>query len=166
SGNEVYLNPETISPTYRLTTGDLLLSRSGTLGRSFLFTAAQHPATFAGYLIRFRPRSGVDPRYLNYCFLTTFFDDTITANAVASTIANFNAERYGNLRLPWRPLPEQRAIADDLDTETARIDALSDRIITAINLLQESRSALITAAVTGQIDVPTRGMSAEEQFCT
>ena len=136
-GNEVYINPEGESPNYRLTAGDLLLSRSGTLGRSFLCTTSSPPSTFAGYLIRFRPKSNVDPRYLNYCSRATFFEDGIKANAVSSTIANFNAERYGSLQLPWRTLAEQRAIADYLDAETARIDTLISKKRRLIELLQE-----------------------------
>ena len=153
SANEVYINPDGASSNYRLTAGDLLLSRSGTLGRAFLCTTSSPPSTFAGYLIRFRPRSDVDPRYLNYCSRATFFEDGIKANAVASTIANFNAERYGGLQLPWRPLPEQQAIADYLDTETTNIDGLSSRVESVIKLLEEYRIALISAAVTGQVSV-------------
>ena len=51
------------------------------------------------------------------------------------------------------PLPEQRAIAAYLDRETARIDALVAKVEEAIARLQEYRAALITAAVTGRIDV-------------
>ncbi len=51
------------------------------------------------------------------------------------------------------PLPEQRAIAAYLDAETARLDALVVKATQAVALLREHRSALISAAVTGQIDV-------------
>ncbi len=51
------------------------------------------------------------------------------------------------------PLPEQRAIAAFLDRETARIDALISKVRNAIELLKELRTALISAAVTGRIDV-------------
>jgi len=51
------------------------------------------------------------------------------------------------------PIQEQQAITDYLDKETSRIDDLVGRIIQAIKKLQEYRSALITAAVTGKIDV-------------
>ena len=52
---------------------------------------------------------------------------------------------------------EQRTIAAYLDRETAKIDALVDKVREAIERLKELRSALISAAVTGKIDV--RGMS-------
>jgi len=57
------------------------------------------------------------------------------------------------------PLPEQTRIAEFLDRETAKIDALTAEAQRAIDLLQERRTALISAAVTGQIDV--RGLAAE-----
>jgi len=51
------------------------------------------------------------------------------------------------------PDAEQRAIADFLARETARIDALVARVRDAIDRLKEFRTALISAAVTGKIDV-------------
>ena len=59
----------------------------------------------------------------------------------------------GNIRVPFPPLPEQRAIADYLDRETAKIDRMMEKVEAAIEKLQEYRTALITAAVTGKIDV-------------
>ena len=57
------------------------------------------------------------------------------------------------LLIPLPPLNEQRAIAAFLDRRTERIDALCSRIETAIERLQEHRTTLVTAAVTGKIDV-------------
>ena len=51
------------------------------------------------------------------------------------------------------PLPEQAAIAEFLDRETAKLDALVAKVKAAVERLQEYRTALITAAVTGKIDV-------------
>ena len=55
--------------------------------------------------------------------------------------------------LPLAPLDEQRALADFLDRETAKIDDLIAKVETAIARLREYRGALITGAVTGQVDV-------------
>jgi len=62
-------------------------------------------------------------------------------------------DRIKELQIPVPPLPEQQAIAAYLDRETAKIDALSAKVLTAIKRLQEYRTALISAAVTGKIDV-------------
>ena len=55
--------------------------------------------------------------------------------------------------IPVPPLSEQQAIAAFLDERTERIDVLCSRIETAIERLQEHRTTLVTAAVTGKIDV-------------
>jgi len=56
-------------------------------------------------------------------------------------------------RLPQPSLPEQQAIVDYLDRETAKLDRMTEKVEAAIEKLQEYRTALITAAVTGKIDV-------------
>ncbi|MEI7456904.1 MAG: hypothetical protein WCK93_09290 [Nitrosomonadales bacterium] len=55
--------------------------------------------------------------------------------------------------IPKPQIQEQREITDFLDRETTRIDTLISKTERSIELLKERRSALITAAVTGQIDL-------------
>ena len=64
-----------------------------------------------------------------------------------------NASDLTRLPIPVPPFSEQTAIAAFLDRETAKIDALIGKPEKAIDLAQERRSALISAAVTGKIDV-------------
>lgn len=61
----------------------------------------------------------------------------------------------GEAHLPVPPLPEQRAIADFIDRETARVDDLIVKTEAVIERLREYRSAIIDAAVTGKIDTRT-----------
>ena len=76
-----------------------------------------------------------------------------------SGIQNLDPRQYLNESEPFPPSDEQSAIATFLDLETAKIDALIAEQNRLIRLLQERRSALISAAVTGQIDV--RGLVPE-----
>ena len=71
---------------------------------------------------------------------------------------NLSQDLLKAIRVPIPSLPEQRTIAAFLDRETAKIDALVAKIRKAIDLLKEQRTALISAAVTGKIDV--RGAAA------
>jgi type I restriction enzyme S subunit len=66
---------------------------------------------------------------------------------------NINQEILRGLRVPCPDLSEQVAIARFLENETAKFDNLTAEAQRAIDLLQERRTALISAAVTGQIDV-------------
>lgn len=59
--------------------------------------------------------------------------------------------------IPLPPLDEQRAIVEDLEQELRRMDALVDQATALVTLLRERRAALITAAVTGRLDVSTYG---------
>jgi type I restriction enzyme S subunit len=69
-----------------------------------------------------------------------------------SAVPGLSREEAHDRRLPLPPLPEQRAIADFLDRETARMDALLAKKERLIELLQEKRSALISEAVTRGLD--------------
>jgi len=64
------------------------------------------------------------------------------------------------------PPAEQHAIADFLDRETGKIDRLAAKVEEAIERLQEYRAALITAAVTGKIDVSTGFNTGEHEAGT
>jgi restriction endonuclease S subunit len=66
---------------------------------------------------------------------------------------NISQEAISNLLLPLPPTGEQGDIAAFLDRETARVDALVAKVREAIDRLKDLRTALISAAVTGKIDV-------------
>jgi type I restriction enzyme S subunit/DNA-damage-inducible protein D len=93
------------------------------------------------------------PRYLFYYMLSRSTVDIIDSSTYGVKMPRANWDFVGNLPFLLPPLPEQQAIADFLDRETNRIDGLINKINQAIEKLQEYRSALITAAVTGKIDV-------------
>jgi type I restriction enzyme S subunit len=71
----------------------------------------------------------------------------------SNTQDNLNAGKVRAMPLFLPDVPEQRLIADFLDRETVKLDALVAKVKAAIERLQEYRAALITAAVTGKIDV-------------
>jgi type I restriction enzyme S subunit len=64
-------------------------------------------------------------------------------------------------KIPCPPLLEQLAIADYISRETQQLDRMVEKIEEAIERLHDYRAALITAAVTGKIDV--RGQSADNR---
>ena len=88
----------------------------------------------------------VSQRYLFYClrFPLRALND-VTHSTTVRHLSSFDVLKF---RLPFPPLAEQQAIADFLDRETAKIDALVTKKERLIELLQEKRTALITRAVT------------------
>jgi type I restriction enzyme, S subunit len=148
----VYVTDEAAAD-YMLQDGDLLLSRSGTLGRSLCFDSRRDgPCAYAGYLVRFIPGPRLVPRYAFWFTKSLSFTDWLRVSVIQSTIGNVNGQKYASMQMPAPPNEEQRAIADFLDRETAKIDALVAKKQRLIELLQEKRTALISRAVTKGLD--------------
>ncbi len=95
----------------------------------------------------------VDPGFASWALREYGFVEEIVACSTGVSYPAINASKIRDLPIPLPPLAEQRAIAAFLDRETEQIDALRGKAETAIERLQEHRTALITAAVTGKIDV-------------
>jgi type I restriction enzyme S subunit len=144
----------------QLFAGDLLVTKSSGselhIGKSTLVTPAiaAMRCCYSNFMQRLRFSEFLLPE-LGWYFLNCrvaraqlgFLSNTTTG------LANLNAEVLGLVQMSLPPLAEQRAIAAFLDRQTKKIDTLVTQAESAISLLTERRSALISAAVTGQIDV-------------
>ena len=106
--------------------------------------------------IALRPRK-IYGRYGYWLMLSAPIRAELSASVESVTNSHKRArvDRFLSLYVDVPDIPNQKAIADLLDCETARIDALRAKTLDSIDRLCEYRSALITAAVTGQIDVAT-----------
>ena len=98
-------------------------------------------------------RTNEDKRYI--CFLTQLerYQNYIGMLANGTAMQRISRTKLGNVNVPLPPLFEQKAIADYLDKKTSDIDAALKQIDTQIADLQAYRTALISEAVTGKIDV-------------
>jgi type I restriction enzyme, S subunit len=148
-----------LSPAERsaalLRLGDLLVTKSSGselhLGKTALVTKeiTDLGACFSNFMQRLRPAAGYDAGFMCW-FLNSrvgreqfnYFGTTTTG------LANLSGSLISSLRYPVPPLPEQRAIADYLDRETARIDALLRGKQELLALLGERRQAEVSRSVT------------------
>jgi len=148
------LSPELAQP-YLLSDGDVLFARSGaTVGKAFIYRSALGKACFAGYLIRARlDMATMEPQWLRFCSQANFYWQYIAAAQIQATIQNVSAEKYANLYLPCPPIQEQFEIVRFLENKLSVIDGLISKATQIILSLQERRMSLISAAVTGRIDV-------------
>lgn len=138
---------------YTVKSGDLLVCEGGEVGRAAIVPSVSGIFGYQKALHRLRALdSNEDSRFMYFTLLwatnTGIFDQS-----GASTIAHLTGEQLRKYRFPKPPILEQSAIASFLETECVRFDTLTVEAQRAIDLLQERRTALISAAVTGQIDV-------------
>ena len=146
-------------PDYEIRSGDILMSRANTrelLGSAALVRGVRARLLLCDKLYRIRVSNGrVLPEFVVRAVASGVarFQLEREATGASASMQNISQETISNLLLPLPPTSEQRAIATFLGRETARIDALVEKVREAIGRLKELRTALISAAVTGKIDV-------------
>ena len=126
--------------------------RTGQPGTTAVVTEHFNGANCIDLIVIRRPRQGSES-YLSYCLNSPLAEAQFRLGSGGAIQQHFNVGTAADLIVPWPPNSEQHAIAAYLDRETDNIDALVDTVQEAIERLQEYRAALITAAVTGKIDV-------------
>lgn len=143
-----------------LKAGDLLITKSSGseshIGKTALVTldVEQLDACFSNFMQRIRPHQDMDSRFLYYFMNSRLAREQFNYFSTTTTgLANLNSGIINNLLAPFPPLFEQKTIADFLDWKTTQIDKYKAIAQESLDTIQEYRTALITEAVTGKIDV-------------
>jgi type I restriction enzyme S subunit len=139
---------------HTLEEGDLVAARRGDLGRCAVVrpSAAGFLCGTGSALVRL-DQTRVDPSFVAMVFSSRRNRDALPLASVGSTMDNLNSDIIGALRVPVPPPDEQRRLATEMEGTTAKVDTLIAETERFIELARERRAVLITAAVTGQIDV-------------
>jgi len=146
-------------PEYELHPKDILISRANT--KELLGSAAIVPDNVRSKLLlcdklfRLRPDAGVDEEFLT-CYLRTpaaRFQYEREATGSSGSMQNIGQSTLKNLVVVLPSFDEQKTIFQHIRRESAKLDALMQKAESAIARLTEYRTALITAATTGKIDV-------------
>jgi type I restriction enzyme S subunit len=141
------------SPEIMVMPGDVVMVKTGsTFGKVAFVTEVNHPTTINPQLVLFK-RITCLPRFLFLVLNTAEVQALIEVNNSGSTIPTMSQEVIGNFRFGLPPIREQEAVVKFVDGQLLKMETLTAEAQKAITLLQERRSALISAAVTGQIDV-------------
>ncbi|MFD0423992.1 restriction endonuclease subunit S [Streptomyces parvus] len=111
------------------------------------------PALLLQRVMRIRPGAEGDPGYVRYVMSTDAFYDYLEPLFTGVSVPHVSEWQVRKFKMPLPPLDEQRRIARYLDTQTTKIDSLIAETERFVEFSRERRSALITAAVTGQIDL-------------
>jgi type I restriction enzyme S subunit len=141
-----------------LRSGDVLVCEGGEVGRAAVWPGNPINCYFQKAIHRARPRAGANSRFLMYCLRAAAKRDVFAIEGNTSTIVHLTGEQLKMYRFPWPPIHEQADIVNHLDAACAWTNAARSVLMRQIELIQERRQALITAAVTGQFSLP--GVSA------
>lgn len=146
--------PEELS-RYTVRSGDLLVCEGGDVGRAAIWNGSGDEIGYQKALHRVRPRSERDlPKFLYYALFDSAKRGRFEGREKA-TIFHLTAEAFRRYRFPFPPRSEQLEIVAHLDSVTEKLDLLHVHCEEHIARLREYRSSLISAAVTGQLDINT-----------
>ena len=108
-----------------------------------------HTGIVSGHYICFKPQHSEDARFLNYLLRSPIYASVLRrmSRGVRPSQIEIDNDLLRTLPIPVPPLPTQRAIADYLDTETARIDALIEKKRRMVELLVERMGASIRSSL-------------------
>jgi type I restriction enzyme S subunit len=138
---------------HRLKEGDIVFARRGEMGR-----CARVSAKEAGWLcgtgsITVRLDGSTISEFVSIYLGTRYVRELLRLESVGATMDNLNTSILSRIPVPVPPLDEQATIAAFLELQTHKFETLTTEACTAVALLQERRAALVSAAVTGKIDV-------------
>ena len=138
----------------KLRRGDILISTVRTYLRAITRVDKASPDLIAstGFCV-VRPKNNVDSGFLGWVAQSEPFVSEVVACSVGVSYPAINASALVTIEMPIPPLDTQRQIAQFLDEKTSQIDEQCELIVQSLETLVEYRTALITAAATGKIDV-------------
>jgi type I restriction enzyme S subunit len=131
---------------------DILFTTEAPLGNVALVD--REDIALAQRIIRFRmDASYFNSRFALLAMVSDYFQSQLARLSTGSTAEGLKASKLSMLWLLVPPVVEQLMLVALVERETARLDALVTKVREAIDRLREFRTALISAAVTGKIDV-------------
>ena len=143
-------------PRYLLQPGDVLMNEGGDfdkLGRGHVWHGEIEPCIHQNHVFAVRPH-GVSSEWLNKFTSSAAAQFYFMGRSKQSTnLASISSSNLMELAVPLPSEEEQRLILDRLHRQASQVNALLAQTERSIELLKERRAALITAAVTGQIDL-------------
>jgi len=137
----------------QLYAGDIVCVRSGVNASTTAVIPERLDNVNCIDLIIIREPEGYIPEFLSYLMNSSASTSQIEAGTEGAALQHFNVEEVKELVFPKPEIEEQQEIIDWLSPRLREIDESKEKIQEGIDRLEEYRSALITEAVTGQIDV-------------
>ncbi|MGL5007992.1 MAG: restriction endonuclease subunit S [Plesiomonas sp.] len=106
-----------------------------------------------GDLLAYRPKVGTLSQYLFYSMISGGFIEIVDSSTYGAKMPRASAEFINEMRIVLPPAREQEVIINQLNDVLSVFNRLTTKASDAIKLIQERKTALISAAVTGKIDV-------------
>lgn len=150
--NTMWFSPDEVS-NLSLRPGDVLVVEGGSIGQSAVVDESVIDYGFEKSLNRVRPRRNASSEYFYFYMAMARASGYVAMQCSGATLMHLPSDKLGRMVMPFPPESEQTEIVSTLKQYLSALRATEGRCRRLIALLRERRSALISAAVTGKIDV-------------
>ena len=138
---------------HKLAVGDIIFARRGELGRCAIVRDENVGWLCGTGSLKAKLNDNLIPDYAYLLITSDGLVAELSLESKGSTMDNLNTETLGKVRTPVPPIEEQTAILNYVEQASGKYKKLIENAESAIQLMQERRTALISSAVTGKIDV-------------
>jgi len=145
--------------------GDVIFTREAPVGEACLAPTGLRFCLGQRTMIYRPDRSKVTPEYIIATIYSSIGRDYIQSKSKGSTVGHLRVGEVYDFPCLLPPLERQRALLAEIRHASGDVDQMTKLTKTSIDRLKEYRSALITAAITGQIDVETWSRRGETDRC-
>jgi len=135
---------------YLLEPGDIVISRAGSVGVSYLITDIFN-SVFASYLIRFRPHEQFNKKYVYYYLKSPAYWKAIGKSTLGIAIPNVNATKLAKIKIPIAPENEQSRIVSEIEKQFSRLDEAFENLKRVKANLKKYKASVLKAAVEGKL---------------
>jgi type I restriction enzyme S subunit len=143
------------SEKYLLEPGDIVISRAGSVGLSYLVKECPR-AIFASYLIRFRPKPPIESEFIALFLKSQQYWAAIADETIGIAIPNVNASKLRKIEIPLPPLAEQKRVVAKVEELLARVNATRERLTKVKEILKRFRQSVLAAACSGRLTADWR----------
>jgi type I restriction enzyme S subunit len=135
---------------YILKDGDIVISRAGSIGCSYLIKNPKY-SVFASYLIRFQCKEIIDQKFFKLFLKSPLYWQSISEKKLGIAVLNINATKLQDIDIPLPPLPEQHRIVEKIEELFSELDNGVASLKKALEQLKTYRQAVLKWAFEGKL---------------
>ncbi|MHC5768916.1 MAG: restriction endonuclease subunit S [Nostoc sp.] len=144
----MFVSPEETAKL-ALKPGDMVVVRSGSVGRAAVFERTDLDCIPSAYMIQLRFNESVTPNYVRYCFQSPFVKDELQGRGTA--LKNINAQKIKSVKIPVPSLLEQRRIVTHLNELQTKVDTMKRLREQAMKELDALLPSILDKAFKGEL---------------
>lgn len=145
----VYVDPDQVEGSI-LSDGDILLSRSGTVGLPFCYDEERDgPCAYASYLVRFDIQEEYPPKYFEYYCRSAIFDYLLEVQSTESTISNVSGDKFAGFPVPAPGKSNMKDVIRFLDKNIPIIDEGIEKLNLLEQKINTREQSLISDLISG-----------------